>query len=477
MKEEIEKLRIAFMKIMNCKEIKLFGALIYKFKTRIINDPDLTAFIYFNGKSPNIVFGRNLVKRQSINQLVYIMLHEMLHFINNHHTRGMKYDRVIANLAADHVVNDVLLRDLGGVEVEQDDGSVRVTQNIIGEVCKACDDPKPFVVEELMGKKNMTYEGVYEWLMDNKVQYKMMLSPQCSSCNGSGKDSNGKGCPDCDGTGNSPGGNNGKTKYKVSVKGQEDSEYSPDIDDGEREQEEAAKRMSEELKDNIRSIMNAAKDSNLTRGMEGGNILEFIKELTKVVIPWDELLEIAIKNHVVPSMENRSWKTPMKRFRSHGITIPGMGTDITASKMIVVIDTSGSIGSDDLAKFLSICNDSLIHFDEIIAIQHDHEIKKVTIVDKSNVETGLNDIAHFTGRGGTSHTEVFQYIEKKLWYEDNNVGLVIMLTDYYSDIDENWKSGEFNWVEEYPVKIVLNHNNVSIVPAYIDPMPIVIEKV
>ena len=496
MKEAVEKLRITFMKIMNCKQIKLFGALVYKFNSRIIDDPNLTAFVYFNGKDPNIVFGKNLVNRHSVNQLVFIMLHEMLHFINGHHRRGTSYDRVIANMAADHVVNEVLLKDLGGVEVDQEDGSTITTSNVIGEVCKPCDDPKPFIVEELLGKRNMTYEGVYEWLMENKVQY-VQMSQDCSSCGGSGKDGEddqkGKSegeegdqedCPDCGGSGECQGNNNGKTKYKVKIKGQDDQEFTPDIDDGtnkddpstEDQKEENAKGKSEEFKESLRSIMNATKDNDLTRGMEGGNLLKFIKQLTKVVIPWDELLEIAIKNHVIPSIENRSWKNPAKRLRVHGLTMPGAGTETTASKMVVVIDTSGSVGDDDLSKFLSICKDSLIHFEEIIAIQHDHGIKKVTIVDKANMETGLDDIAHFAGRGGTSHTEVFEYIERELWHEDEEVGLVIMLTDYYSDVNENWKSGNFNWVEDFPVKIVLNHSEVNMVPAFIDSAPIVIRE-
>jgi len=499
-----EKLRIAFMKIMNCKQIKLFGALIYKFRTRVIDDDNLTAFVYFNGKEPNIVFGKALVNRHSVNQMVFVMLHEMLHFINNHHRRGMTYDRVVANMAADHVVNEVLLKDLGEVEVEQDDGSTRRTSNMIGEVCKPCDDPKPFFVEELLGKKNMTYESVYEWLMKNKVQY-VQVSQKCGSCGGSGEKSQGDGdeqqqggkpqqgegegqgedgeCPNCGGSGDCQGNNDGKTTYTVKIKDQPDQEFTPDIDDGKNnddstdEQNDASKGKSDELKEDLRSLINASKDSELTRGMEGGNLLSYIEELTKVVIPWDELLEIAIKNHVIPSMENRSWKNPMKRMRSHGMTLPGLGTDTTASKMVVVIDTSGSVGDDDLGKFLSICKDSLIHFDEIIVLQHDHGIKKITIVTKENMETGLDDVAHFAGRGGTSHTEVFQYIEKEIWREDDDVGLVIMLTDYYSDVEENWKSGEYNWVDEYPVKIVLNHSQVNMVSSFVDKFPIVIEEI
>lgn len=500
---EKEKLRIAFMKIMNCKQIKLFGALVYKFDTQIIDDPDLTAFVFFNGKTPNIVFGKNLVARQEVHQLVFVMLHEMLHFINGHHIRGMKYNRVIANMAADHVVNEVLLKDLGEVDVEQDDGTTQRTKNMIGDVCKPCDDPKPFVVEELLGKKNMTYEAVYEWLMKNKVQY-VQVSQECGTCNGSsqnpkqgdgddqqpggqpqsgegdGESGDQEGCPDCKGDGGGNGNNNGKTKYKVKIKGQPDQEFTPDIDDGpdgQQDKQEAAKGKSDELKENLRSMINASQDSSLTRGMEGGSLLEYIMELTKVVIPWDELLEIAIKNHTIPSMENRSWKNPMKRFRSHGIVIPGMGTDTTASCMVVVIDTSGSVGDDDLRKFLSICRDSLIHFDEIIVIQHDYNIKKITVVDRDNMETGLDDVAHFAGRGGTSHQEPYEYIEKELWHEDADVGLVIMLTDYYSDVEELHNSGKFNWVEEYPVKIVLNHSEVNMVSSKVDEHPITMEEV
>jgi predicted metal-dependent peptidase len=491
-----EKLRISFMRIMNCRAIKLFGALIYKFQTRIVDDPKLTAFVYFNGKTPNIVFGKQLVERHNIKQVTFIMLHEMLHFINNHHKRGMKYDRVVANMAADHVINEILLKDLGQVNMETTDkhGNVSThrTKDMISEVAEACSDPKPFTVEELLGKENNTFEGVYEWLMKNKVQY-VQITQECSSCGGSGKGSGqnkgeedkdeqkeGEGdCPDCNGSGENQGNNDGKTKYKVKIKGQEDQEFTPDIDsnpDDPEKAEEASGEKSDELKENLRAIINANKDSELTRGMEGGNLLQYIKELVKIEIPWNELLEIAIKSHTIPSIEERSWKNPMKRMRVHGITIPGEGTDVTASTMVVIIDTSGSVGDDDLAKFLSICTDSLIHFDRLVVIQHDSAITKTTIVDKENMEFGLDDVAHFAGRGGTSHTEVFVRLEE-MWQEDDEVGLVVMLTDFYSDVEENWRSGKFNWVEDYPVKVCLNHSQVNMVHADIDEHPIVIKEV
>lgn len=485
--EEKEKLRIAFMKIMNCKQIKLFGALLYKFETAIIDDPNMSAVVFFNPKTkkPNIVFGRELVKKQRTHQLVFIMLHEMLHFINNHHRRGTMYDRVISNLAADHVVNEVLLKDLGGIEIELDNGSKTTTSNSIGEVCEVITDPKPFIIEELMGKRGVTFESAYEWLMKNKVQYIAISPSPCGNCGDSGKDSkegDGK-CKQCPGKG----GQGGKTKYKVKVPGQAEQEFTPDIDDGdgsgdddqtgeeEKQQQQAAQKTSDELKNDLRSIINGIKDSTLTRGMEGSRLLEYFKELTKVKIPWDELVEIAIKNNVIPSMENRSWKNPQKRLRTYNIVLPGQGVETKASTMVVVIDTSGSVGSDDLKKFISICNDSLMHFDRLIGIQHDHDIKKVTIVEKDDTERGLDDLAHIVGRGGTSHDEVFEYIEKELWHEDEEVGLVIMLTDYCSDVEENWVSGKYNWINEYPVKIVLNHDNSSMVSSIVDATPIVIE--
>jgi len=462
-----EKLRVSFMKIMNCKQIKLFGALIFKFNTRILDNPELTACVYFDGKTPNIIFGKSLLERMTINQITFVMLHEMLHFINGHHHRGLRLDKVIGNLAADHVVNEVLLKDLGLVEIENDNGETSRTRNVIGDVCEQCKEPEPFVVPELLGKKNMTYEGVYEWLMKNKVTYELMPSGSGAQGDGNGGESKG----------------NKSNKYKIKLPGQEAKEYSSDIsndgdgDSSDKEIEKFSKDMSDKLKDDIRGIINASQNSDLTRGMEGGNILEHIKELTKVIIPWDELLEVAIKNHVIPSFENKSWRNPMKRLRAHGFFLPGIGTDKTASKMVVIIDTSGSIGSDDLSKFLSICRDSLIHFDEVTFIQHDYRLQKITTVDKDNIDFGINEVSKFSGRGGTSHTEVFEHIEEEIWKEDNDVGLVIMLTDFYSDIEENWQSGRFKWIEDYPVKIVMNHNDEKMVPKYIDPHPITIKLI
>ncbi|MEO5350439.1 MAG: VWA-like domain-containing protein [Magnetococcus sp. YQC-3] len=489
-----EKLRIAFMRIMNCKEINLFGSLIYKFNVDIIDDEKLTAFVFFNGKKPNIVFGMQLINRHNTLQITFVMLHEMLHFINCHHTRGTRFDRVISNMAADHVINELLMKDLGMI----DDEKGGKTKNVIGNVVELCVDPPPFVVNELLGK-NYTFEGTYEWLMKNKVQY-VQIQQECSTCGGSGKsqgqsqnqsqDQNGKPqkqpqdqngesqnqseqeCPDCSNK------TNGKTKYKVKIKGQPDQEYTPDIDSSQNgeDQDEAAKETSEEFKSDLRAILNILKQKNQQRGFESGNIVEFIEKLTKVKIPWTELLDRAIRSSVVQSFENRAWKNPMKRMRAHGLMFPGHGTELTASKMVVCIDTSGSVGSDDLTKFLSICKDSLVHFEEILVIQHDYKVTKVTVVDKQNMESGLDEVAHFEGRGGTSHTDVFKFIEENLWHEEAEVGLVIMLTDYYSDVNENFHSGHYNWVKDYPIKIVLNHSQINMVHVDVDEKPIVITE-
>ena len=243
--------------------------------------------------------------------------------------------------------------------------------------------------------------------------------------------------------------------------------------DGDAE-EGLAEEISEDFKNQIRSVMNVVKAKNMQKGIGSGGLLEFLEELVKVVIPFDELLAIAIKNHVIPSIENKCWKNPMKRMRAHGITLPGQGVETTASKLVITIDTSGSVSSDDLKKFLSVCKDSLMHFNEILVLQHDYKITKITVVDNTNIENGLDDISHFEGRGGTSHKEVFEYIEKELWHNDEDVGLIIMLTDYYSDVEELWT--QYNWVNEYPVKIVLNHSSVNIVSSKVDEHPIVMRE-
>jgi predicted metal-dependent peptidase len=488
-----EVLKMVSIRLMNVWELKLIGALLYSFEIKSVNDPKITAYVWFNGKNPCIVLGEQFLSILNEKQVLFVYLHEILHFINSHHKRGTKYDRVLANLAADHVVNEMLLKDLGQVTME--DGTT--TKNVIGKYVIPTDNY--FIVKELIGK-NYSFEKTYTYL----ITHAKVMRVECPTCGksqtkdkGQGqeqKQGQGKGqeegqeegqgqgqgegqgqaqtgqCPNCGG------GSPGTAKYRVRIKGEPDRIYQPDIHNG-NESDTDVDECSEDLKDAIRGVMEGLKSqSSNNRGFGKGAIVEFIKDLIKIKIPWTELLELAIKSHVIQSFENKAWKNPLKRMRAHGFTLPGNGTETTASTLLIGIDTSGSVGSEDLTKFLSICKDSLIHFDKLVVIQHDYVIQKITEVQKDNMETGLDDIAHFKGRGGTSHKEFFDYTENELWHNNEDIGLCILLTDYYSDVEELWTSGKYNWVTEYPIKVVLNHANIQMVSAFIDEHPIVIEE-
>ena len=75
------------------------------------------------------------------------------------------------------------------------------------------------------------------------------------------------------------------------------------------------------------------------------------------------------------------------------------------------------------------------------------------------------------GRGGTSHRDAFDLIEED-YVEGENIGMVISLTDFESDIESIWS--RYNWKDEIPFKVLLTSGGRS-VPVEIDDSPILID--
>ena len=89
-----------------------------------------------------------------------------------------------------------------------------------------------------------------------------------------------------------------------------------------------------------------------------------------------------------------------------------------------------------------------------------------------NILMSNENIYNFTGRGGTSHKEVFDKIEEMIYENDEEVSLIFFLTDFESDIEHLWKSGKYRWIREIPLKLILTSKHK--VPEFIDKSPIYI---
>ena len=98
-----------------------------------------------------------------------------------------------------------------------------------------------------------------------------------------------------------------------------------------------------------------------------------------------------------------------------------------------------------------------------VGIQDDRTYSSDQFVGASSLE-GLFEV---NGRGGTSHRYVFDLFEQAL-EEDEQISLVILLTDFYSDIEEIWDA--YEWHQYYPLIVGVCADRQ--VPDYIDKNPV-----
>ena len=176
------------------------------------------------------------------------------------------------------------------------------------------------------------------------------------------------------------------------------------------------------IKDEIREAMlqsaQAVGAGNLPSGVK-----RLIKDLTKPVVNWRELLQQQIQSTV---KDDFSWMRPNRRGWHMDAVLPGMkpGTQID---VCVAIDTSGSIGVDDIKAFLSEVKGIMDAYDEykIQVWCFDTSIYNHQIFTSDT----LDDILLYEpqGGGGTDFLANWEYMK------ENNIEpkKFIMFTDGY----------------------------------------------
>jgi predicted metal-dependent peptidase len=192
------------------------------------------------------------------------------------------------------------------------------------------------------------------------------------------------------------------------------------------------------------------KSSN--RGHLPQGIEQAIEEWLKPpVISWKRLLKQFIAA-TIKSGSKRSWKRPNRRF---GEIQKGKLSDRMIS-VTIAIDTSGSIGDNDLKSFVSEMRAiQSCYKGSMLVMECDAQIQKTyTLTKYKPVQR------NFKGRGGTSFKPVFEYIRDKKVKTD----LLIFFTDLDGDQDHCKKPGyPVLWVATCPKRPVPFGHVISLV--------------
>ena len=498
------KIKEAIIKLINNKELKLFGYILYNFEFEIIETNEKIkeynefAYIIYDTENKNIKLqiDKYFIDTHSVEDIIVLILHNILHILNKHNLRKINYDPNIFNLAADHVINR--------------------------ELSQQFKLPKEFILFQQLIRKNLTTEQVYDWIQKNFEQETKLIKkdtnekfeqpPQNYNCE---QDKNNK---------NNKNEENSKKQLNNNIKNLENKNENNQDENNQKNNEinkennyqknetdfnlkenklkccEFKNKINNDFNlknvDNIEQIINNDKNNQLidsikrncqlliddpifnpNNGNKTNNLIEYIKKIIKVEIPWYKLLEKALLLKTKINSDTRSWNNIMKRYKAHNILLPGYGVKKELDTIGLIFDTSGSISKQNLQIFASILKNTISEFDKIWMIQHDTYIKKSEIINQND----LNSIENikFIGRGGTSHYYVFKEIEKAYLkelpeYINLNIGLLIFITDFCSDVQDYWK--KFEWTKHIPVIFILTKDTYK-VPKEIDENPIYIKDI
>ena len=471
-----EKFALAKSVILAASSLRLYSFMFFKLNVSLVNDSKLTAVAYAYKNKLNIAISRNFIKTlNSANELVYIIIHEITHILCNHLSRGLHHDQEIYNVAADHVINTNLDFDIQNQRLR---GLASPSDRII--------------ITSLVGQ-NLSTEEVYKYLMDHatitRESYEISLGEGDNQQDKNDNQQNGGNQQDendqQNGDNQQDGNNKGQQKpsatitgTKVHVKmddGQEFTFYKDFIANG-----KAVEDLEKSLQDDARRILNSPLfEAEKKKGNKSSNTLEMIQEAIKVNIPWDQLLEHVIKTNITEISENKTWKRVNKRMYPYNMIFPYNDLEETYDTLMVVVDTSGSISTYDLQKVVDIIKTAMYHFKKVIKVDHDVKayIDDKKIYDNSTIDNFINDInVEFVGRGGTSHKFIYEYIEQIYNGDiDDTIspGLILFITDFYSDVEYVHKACE--WPKEIPYKFIIS-GGMRNIPTDIDPSPIFIDE-
>lgn len=314
-----------------------FGNLATRLK--LVNADSWCATAATDGR--NFWYNSQFINKLSLKECEFLFGHEVLHVVYDHLGRRENRDPMLSNIAADYCVNS----DLIDHQIGQ-----RIT-----------------TVPILYDRKyrGMSFEEVYDDLYNNaeKVDVQKMIDQMLDEHLDEDDDGD-------DGDGDNKDNDKGKPRRP-------------------RMSKDEKKALRDEIKDAILQAAQACGSGNLPSGVQ-----RLIKDLTESVIDWRELLLQQIQSTI---KNDFTWDRPNRRSWHLDAILPGMRPGETID-IAVAIDTSGSIGSEELKIFLSEIKGIMDSYQEyrITVWSFDTEVYNVQYFSQDN----MKDVLEYEPAGG-----------------------------------------------------------------------------
>jgi predicted metal-dependent peptidase len=368
---EEQRIKKGHIALMKHPETALWGGVMMMGSTEVV-DEAITAYTDGINKKYGRAFLQAICPTQAeVNGLI---LHENLHIGLRHHLHGadmFREDGEKANKAADYVVNDM-----------------------ITEISKKYPD-----LVQL--PKGGLYDPQYHNMSMREV-YKLLKSQ---------KGGGGGGKPDKEGE---KGSGSGGGEYEF-------------------DKHDFGKQMTQdEAKEMDGKIDRAIREGALLAGRLGIDLPRSITELLDPVIDWKKELADFVTSSC-KGKDEYTWRKFNRRLISNDIYLPTVENE-TIGEVVVAIDTSGSIGQQQLDEFaselVSICE--AVSPDAVRILWWDTKVHGEQLFTDNYDQIG--SMLKPLGGGGTRVSSVAEYINKK----KINAECVLVFTDGYLESDVVW---------------------------------------
>ena len=359
-------------------------------------------------------FNPHFIESLTDPELDMLIVHEVFHLVLKHSFRRNGRDHDVWNQAGDHVINLMLVED--------------------GMTMPECGllDPK---------YKGMTTEAVYNDL--TSVQNAEQSEQSGDGVPGDGQES---GTPPKNleeyGAGDVP------TASEALANGTfgEVRDCPEVLDDGTTELQ--AER-------ELESAITVALAQERNRGTMSGSLLAMINSRNDAHVDWTE----ALKNFLFDVGNNieTTWSSPNRRFIGRGDFFPNTKRE-GIERLIIAVDTSGSVSDDELKQFLSETMQIAEDFaPEVHFLAIDTRIRNAQIFEAGEYPDEIDGYV-LGGRGGTRFEPAFRYAESM----EDAPSAMIYFTDGYAQYPDEpdfpviWAistDAQADWGVTRPVKV------------------------
>jgi predicted metal-dependent peptidase len=403
--EALQKVRKSFTQIIT--NYGFFAELLFNLKIMEADEKSGVETMATDGKS--IAYSPKFVHKLTEPEVIFVLIHEVMHNANFHFNRQGARDHQLWNIAADYAIN-IMIHDMA--------------QDMKGNILSA---PKGILLDEKY--RGMSAEEIYK-LLEEQGKGKGKGKGQGQ---GQGQDKGqGQGQGQGQGKGNQPG-NGGPGELPGDIRapgslggegiyaGKGQQEGNPELD--ETDSVEKLEKVWKEIRNNA-AVKNAGTGSS--------TLDRWLRKLNKPKINW----RAELKKFVAQVFDELDYAYSNKRFIWQDMHIPGPREADKSSyqNVVIAIDTSGSIGDETLAKFASEMMKLFKTYNilECTVIWCDDDITNVQKFDIADKSFKLDKLRP-KGGGGTSFKPPFKWVQNNLIKKGKVPAFMIYFTDAYGD--------------------------------------------